>query len=309
MGEIMINEYWLQMADETQLYVKKWFNPDQKPQAIVQLAHGMAEHIERYNDFASFLMKHHIVVYGNDHRGHGKTGTKQGRLGYFSDKNGFDKVTSDQYELTKYIKKEYPGVPVFLFGHSMGSFIARRYIQNYSDEVAGIILSGTGFFPSFTVKMGKILSGLLPAKKPTKLMNHLAFGSYQKKIKHFQTSFDWLSRDDKNVQIYLDDPLSGYIPTARFFYDLMDGLGKIHKQSLNQSIHKELPVLFISGEADPVGNYTKGIWKVAHLYQQIGLNQVQVMLFPGGRHELLHELNKEEVYGNVLRWLSAHHSQ
>lgn len=299
----MEKEFWLSMSDHTDIYVKKWYDTNIKPRAIIQLSHGMVEHINRYNDFATFLLKNNIFVYGNDHRGHGKTGEKQGQLGYLSDQNGFSKVTCDLYEITKLITKEYPNTPLFLFGHSMGSFLGRNYIQNHSESIDGIILSGTGFYPTFTSSSGKALASMLPAKKESNIMNTIAFGTYNRKIKNKKTSFDWLSRDQDAVMQYIDDPQVGYVPTARFFYDLMKGLGQIHLQKFNQQIRKDLPILLISGDADPVGNYSKGIWKVARDYEQIGISDILVHLFEDGRHELLHELNKDEVYLTIYDWI------
>lgn len=299
----MEKEFWVSTSDHTDVYVKKWFKTEVKPKAIVQLSHGMIEHIQRYHDFSTFLLENDIFVYGNDHRGHGKTGGQQGQLGYFSDRNGFTNVMEDIHEITKIIKSEYPKTPLILFGHSMGSFLARHYIQFYSNDIDGLILSGTGFFPTITNISGRALASILPAKKKSSLMNTLAFGTYNKKIVNKKTNFDWLTRDEEAVTKYIDDPQTGYIPTARFFYDLMDGLDKIHKKNLNKNIRKDLPILLISGEADPVGNYSKGVWKVAKNYHQIGLDNVKTVLFEGARHELLHEINKEEVYSTIYNWV------
>lgn len=299
----MQREFWLTMTDDTDVYVKKWYDTNVEPTAIVQLSHGMVEHINRYSDFATFLVNNNIFVYGNDHRGHGKTGDRQGQLGYLSDQNGFTKVTDDLFEITKIIKDEYPQTPLFLFGHSMGSFIARHYVQKYSHAIAGLILSGTGFFPTATSLPGKALASILPAKKESNIMNTLAFGTYNRKVLNKKTSFDWLTRADEAVMKYIDDPQTGYVPTARFFYDLMDGFRQIHHTKANENIRKDLPILFMSGDADPVGNYSKGVWKVANAYHQIGLNDIEVHIFEDGRHELLHELNQEEIYWTNYHWI------
>lgn len=297
---------WVSMSDHTEIYVKKWINPEIKPKAIVQLSHGMVEHIQRYHDFAMFLLDNHIFVYGNDHRGHGKTGDKQGQLGYFASQNGFTKTANDLHEITKIIKSEYPETPLFLFGHSMGSFLARHYIQNHSTDIDGLILSGTGFFPKVTYLSAKTLASILPAQKESKLMNTLAFGTYNRKIANRKTDFDWLTRDDNAVVKYIEDPHAGYTPTSRFFYDLMDGLGQIHHKKLNENIRKDLPIFFISGDADPVGNYAKGVWRVAESYEQLGLHDIKIYLFDGARHEVLHEINKQEVYTTIYNWLVKH---
>ncbi|XKF67456.1 alpha/beta hydrolase [Virgibacillus necropolis] len=299
----MDKDFWLTMYDDVEVYVKKWFKPGHKPKAIVQIAHGMAEHINRYDTFSEHLVENDIVVFGNDHRGHGQTGNKQGTLGYFAGEKGFEKVTNDLYEVTMEIRKEYPDTPLFLLGHSMGSFLARAYIQRYSQEINGIILSGTGYIPRIRSGAGKQLASVLPPKEETKLMNMLTFGSYNKRVENGSTSYDWLSRDKEMVQSYIDDPYCGFVPKARFFYDLMDGIGMIQDARRNEAIRKDIPMLLISGDADPVGDYSKGIWKTASLYEKAGLENVAAMFVHDGRHELLNEMNKEEVFNLITNWL------
>lgn len=299
----MERTFWHTTKDDIELHVKKWFPDHTEPIAVVQIAHGMIEHIMRYERFANYLVANNIAVYGHDLRGHGKTGKKQGLLGYFADQDGFEKVTDDLFTISKTIQKEYPNTPLFLFGHSMGSFLVRRYIQKYSDHLRGVILSGTGYYPTSIIKAGKILASLQTPKEQSKLMNLIIFGSYNRKIKHKKTHFDWLTRDEEAVKQYLLDPLAGFIPTGRFFYDLLSGLEMIHNHSENQRIRKDLPMLLISGDADPVGDYSKGVWKTAHDYQELGLSNIQVMLFKDARHELLHELNTEDVHDTIYRWI------
>lgn len=300
----MENEFWLTMRDGTQVYVKKWSKSrDQKPKAIIQLSHGMVEHINRYHEVANFFAEHDFIVYGNDHRGHGNTGERQGLFGYLADQDGFVKVADDLYEITNHIKREYPEIKIFLFGHSMGSFLARNYIQKYSREIAGVILSGTGYYSTLITYAGKKIASLLPPKEPSELMNFIAFSTYIKRIEQAKTAFDWLTGDDQIIQSYMDDPYCGYIPTARFFVDLMTGLEIIHNQKRNKNIRPDLPMLIISGDADPVGGYAKGIWKTAALYEKAGLENILVELFDDGRHEILNEINRDEVYHSVLKWI------
>lgn len=301
----MEKEWWIQAEDDTAIYVKKWYKEAQKPKAIIQIAHGMAEHIQRYKPFANYLMEQNIFVYGNDHRGHGQTGVKQGLFGFFSKTDGFVKTTADLYEVTKQIKQDHPNTPLFLYGHSMGSFLARRYIQDHSRAIDGVILSGTGFHSFFTTQLGKTIARILPPGEKSNLMNTLAFGSYNKKTTN-KTAFDWLTNDETAVQTYIDDPHAGFVPTARFFYDLMDGLQDIRDQKRNATIQKDLPMLLVSGDADPVGDYAKGVWKTADLYEHAGLVNIVTMLFADRRHELLHEQNKQEVYTAIYQWLKRH---
>lgn len=299
----MEKTFWITMEDDVAIYIKKWYTPTKRPKAIIQLAHGMVEHINRYHEFANFLVEQGIFVYGNDHRGHGHTGEKQGLLGYFSEENGFVKTVNDLHTITNRIKGDHPNTPIILFGHSMGSFLARNYLQRFSKEIDGVILSGTGHFPTLTSLAGKRIAALLPPMEESKFMNSIAFGSYNKKIKDSNTSFDWLTRVQSVIENYTADPHSGYIPTARFFYDLMDGLIIMNNKKRNQTIKKDLPLFLISGDADPVGDYAKGIWKTAYQYEKAGLEDITTMLFAEGRHELLHEINKEEVFAAIYKWI------
>lgn len=302
----MDGTFWLKSTDQTDIYVKKWANETNHPKAIVQLSHGMVEHIERYTPFAEFLLSHNIFVFGNDHRGHGETGVEQGLLGYFSDADGFEKTKEDLYTVTKHIQHEYPDTPLLLFGHSMGSFLARRYIQTYSHEINGLILSGTGYFSSPEIKLGKALANRLPPKEKSHLMNYLTIGNNNRAIKHKKSAFDWLTRDADAIQSYIEDPLSGFVPTARFFYDLMSGLEMIHSSQLNNGIRTDLPILLMSGDEDPVGKYGRGVLKTAHLLEDAGIESVMTMLFEHGRHEMLNEINNKEVFQFIYKWISQH---
>ncbi|MCC3355331.1 alpha/beta hydrolase [Bacillus sp. REN16] len=297
--------------DGVTIFCKKWENDGQViPKGVVQIAHGMAEHIERYDLFAKGLTMAGYVVYGNDHRGHGKTGANSNQAGFFADENGFDRVVEDMHQLTKIMKKDHPNVPIFLFGHSMGSFLSRRYIQIHGEQLAGVILSGTGGDPGFIGKVGLGIAKFEMKRKgkttKSPLMNKLTFGSYNKAFSPTRTEFDWLSRDDKEVDKYIDDPLCGGIFTAGFFYDLVGGVAKVNNHSANKNVSNGLPMYFIAGDQDPVGNYSKGVLQAADLYKKIGIKDVTVQLYENSRHEILNELNKEEVFNDVINWLDSH---
>ncbi|SDM17428.1 alpha/beta hydrolase [Sediminibacillus halophilus] len=299
--------YWLTTADQEEVFVRNWYEPNQSPKAIIQLAHGMAEHTARYQPFAEFMVKQNFAVYGNDHRGHGYTGKKQGTLGLLDENNGFDKTVEDLWTVTKVIKREHPGKPVFLLGHSMGSFLTRRYIQLHSDKVNGVMLSGTGSHPGFMNNIGKGLAiaerkrkGL---KAPSKLLNKLAFANYNRNIDDQVTDFDWLSRDAELVRAYLDDPLSGFVPTAAFFFDLFTGFDHMDDPNGIESIAKQLPMLLFSGSMDPVGKQAKGVFRTAETYYRHGISDITVRIYENGRHEMLNEINKEEVYTDVVNWI------
>ncbi|WP_067727160.1 alpha/beta hydrolase [Oceanobacillus damuensis] len=301
----MENSYWLAMDDQVEIYVKKWHDDNKEPKAIIQLAHGMAEHIHRYDAFATYLVQQGFTVFGNDHRGHGRTGEKQGIQGYFADRDGFFKATNDLFAITKHIKANNPETPIFLIGHSMGSFMVRNYIQSHSDIIDGAVLLGTGYYPKAVALAGKSLAALLPPKEESKLMNRLAFGSNNNRISERLSGFDWLSRDESIVEEYIHDPFSGFIPTGRFFHDLLTGVLSMQNKQQNQSIRKDLPLFLVSGDADPIGNYTKGIWKTARIYQKAGLQNITVMIYTDGRHELLNEITREDVFDTLCKWLET----
>ncbi len=297
--------------DGVTIFCKKWEDESQAiTKGVVQIAHGMAEHMERYDLFAKALSKEGYIVYGNDHRGHGKTGMNSKIMGFFADENGFDRVVEDMLQLTDMMKQDHPNVPIFLFGHSMGSFLSRRYIQTHSNQLTGVILSGTGGNPGFIGKVGIGIAKLEMNRKGKKtkspLMNKLTFGSYNKAFSPNRTEFDWLSRDDKEVDKYVHDPLCGGIFTAGFFYDLVGGVAKVNNHNANMYIPKGLPMYFMAGDRDPVGNYSKGVLQAADMYKKIGNKDVTVQLYENSRHEILNELNKEEVFKDVINWLNMH---
>lgn len=297
---------WLKTSDGREILLYVWCKKGHTPKAIVQIAHGMVEHMGRYADFAHFLLKHDIYVYGNDHRGHGKTGEKSGQLGFFADEEGFERVTDDLHIVTQWIKEQYPLTPLFLFGHSMGSFLVRRYLQKYREPLAGVLLSGTANDPGILGTFGIWLAKWKKkrgAKRPSPLLNKLIFGSYNRKITDPHTPFDWLSRDEKMVQAYIDDPLCGFICTVSFYEDLLTGLRLIHRPEEMAKTSNEVPLFIFSGKEDPVGNYGKGVEKVIQLYKENG-NPIHSKIYPGGRHEMLNEINRDEVYNDILSWLN-----
>ena len=296
--------------DGVVIYAKNWISETESPKAIVQIAHGMAEHITRYDDFAEFLVNQGFAVYGNDHRGHGKMSEKQGNFGYFADESGFEKVVGDLLSLTKVIEKDFPEVPVFLFGHSLGSFLTRRYMQLYGDHIQGAILSGTGGHPGVLGKVAKAIAGaesrIRGRKTPSSLMTKLTFGAYNKNFNPVKTEFDWLSRDEKEVRKYSNDPLCGGECSTGLFIDLFEGLNLIHERRNLKGIPKELPLYIFSGDKDPVGNNTKGVRQVYEEFKTIGMMDVSLKFYKEGRHEMLNEVNKEEVYEDILSWLNKH---
>jgi len=296
-------------SDNENIFVYKWM-PDNnlQPKAILQIAHGMAEHATRYNEFAEELIKHNFIVYANDHRGHGQTAKSVNEQGFFATKNGWNLVVEDMFLLTNLIKKENPNIPVFLLGHSMGSLLTRTYIIKYQNNVNGIILSGTSGEKGMLIKSAKFLSKILTITQgkqtPTNLMNNMSFGKFNDKFKPNRTPFDWLSTNNENVDNYIADPFCGAIFSTQFFNDLSSGVDFINKKENILKIEKKLPILMISGEDDPVGNFTKGVKMVYNTYNELGINNIEVRFYKNFRHEILNETNRKQVFADIIEWIN-----
>ncbi len=286
----------------------RW-EPVGKPKAILQIVHGIAEHILRYDAFAKFLTEQGFLVVAEDHMGHGGSVGEGEAVGYF--KGGWFKAVQDTYRLLSNTRMEYPDIPYFILGHSMGSFMTRTLIAKYPGSgISGAIISGTGWIHPALINSATAASTLIGNKngfeKPNKLLTAMAFGSYNNKIEHKRTEYDWLTRDNRVVDAYMADPMCGFPASAGLLRDMMAGLRYIQDESHLYRMRKELPVLFISGSDDPVGGYGKGVLQAADAFGQVGMENVSVKLYPLCRHELLNEINKEEVYHYILQWLTQH---
>lgn len=283
--------------------------PDAEPRAIVQIIHGIAEYIDRYDEFMSFLADNGIIAVGTDHLGHGKSIESEEQTGFFAYDNGWDYVVRDEEVLRLAMHENYPELPIIVFGHSMGSFMARTLLIRYPDAFNAAIISGTGNQGAALVNgglfMGNLVTGLKGAHHYSKFLNNLAFGSYNKIYDNPKTEYDWLSRDEANVQKYIDDPLCGFIPSCSLFRDMMTGVKFITNKKNLTAMNKNMPVYFMSGDMDPVGECGKGVQKAYNNFLEAGMKDVSIKLYPGGRHEMLNEINKDEVYTDILAWLDS----
>ena len=294
--------------DGIEIFVYKWVpDPGVKTKAVVQIAHGGAEHAGRYAHVGEALAKAGYVVYADDHRGHGKTGQKAGRLGKLSP-GGWDGMVRDLKELTDIIKKDYPGLPVFLLGHSMGSFLTQSCIQNWGNELRGALLTGTTGEP-FELPAGIMESiqrqieekGLdATAEEFTELTK-----AFNEPFKPAKTGFEWLTRDEAEVQKYIDDPLSGFAFSYGSLIE-MAGMFIMGDPKILQKIPKDLAIYIFVGSMDPVSGMGKGAEVLFKRYQELGIKDITFKVYPGGRHELFNELNREEVIQDVVAWLDAH---
>ncbi len=283
--------------------------PDAEPRAIVQIIHGIAEYIDRYDEFMSFLADNGIIAVGTDHLGHGKSIESEEQTGFFAYDNGWDYAVRDEEVLRLAMHENYPELPIIVFGHSMGSFMARTLLIRYPDAFNAAIISGTGNQGAALVNggliMGNLVTGLKGAHHYSKFLNNLAFGSYNKIYENPKTEYDWLSRDEANVQKYIDDPLCGFIPSCSLFRDMMTGVKFITNKKNLTAMNKDMPVYFMSGDMDPVGECGKGVQKAYNNFLEAGMKDVSIKLYPGGRHEMLNEINKDEVYTDILAWLGS----
>ena len=291
----------------TNIHCRMW-SPEGEPRGGVQIVHGVAEHIGRYHDFASFLAGNGFVAVGDDHLGHGLSVNNDSEVGWFAEKDGWELITRDEKTLRDMMREKYPSVPLILLGHSMGSFMARTYIGYYPDDFDLCILSGTGHTPGAVCRAGRIIARREIRRHGSKYrsatLQRIAFGSYLKGIENPIGPNDWICRDENVIRAYDADPLCGFSGTAELMYEMMVGLELIGNNSHNMKIRKDLPILMISGSADPVGGWGKGVRAVFDRFRGIGIQDVTIKLYPDARHEVLNELNKQEVWDDVLTWIN-----
>ena len=293
-------------CDNIEIYTYLW-QPEGPLKGALQIAHGMAEHALRYEGFAKFLVEKGFAVYANDHRGHGKTAGSKEKLGYFAPEDGWNLVVGDMVQLSGIIKKKHPDTPLFLFGHSLGSMLLRSYLMTHSHMLKGAILSGTGGDPGLIAAAGSIVARVVSlacgkeAQSP--LLDKMSFGEFNKAFKPNRTPFDWLSRDEAEVDKYIKDPYCGTVFTAGFFEDLLYGVKEINKKESFGKIWRDLPIFVFSGDKDPVGDKTKGVKQVMARLKKAGVKKVSHKFYEGGRHEMLNETNKKEVFADIHSWL------
>ena len=286
----------------------KMCTPDATPKSVVQIAHGIAEHIDRYEDFMRFLAENGFVAVGNDHLGHGKSIARLEEQGIFAENNGWNYVVEDMKKLREQVREQFPNIPYVFFGHSMGSFLTRTFLILHPDLYDAAILSGTGHQSAALVNGGYLAAELMTKLKGPhasgQALNDMAFGSYCKRIENPRTPFDWLSRDNETVDKYIADPLCGFVCKTSLYRDMMGGLKFLTNQKNIDKMNKTLPIYFMSGAEDPVGDYGAGVETAYKAFCRAGLKDVMIRLYPGGRHEMLNELNRNEVMQDILNWLN-----
>ncbi|MCR4728938.1 MAG: alpha/beta hydrolase [Lachnospiraceae bacterium] len=291
----------------TKIHAVRWEPETDKPVCILQIVHGMAEHVDRYEGFAEYLVNKGFVVVAEDHLGHGKTVT-DGRYGYFCKNDPATVVVRDVHRLKKLTQEKYPGVPFYILGHSMGSFILRNYLFRYGKGIDGAIIMGTGQQPKYLGIGLKCMSALVSlfggAAKPSNFINGASFGAYSKKIENPRTGYDWLTKDSAIVDKYIADPECGFVFTANGFKTLAELVLRLHKKSNLSKMPVTLRVLIVSGGEDPVGDYGAGPKKVYDSFIAEGMQRVSLKIYDGDRHEILNETDKEQVYDDIYQWIT-----
>lgn len=281
--------------------------PEGEIRAILQISHGMQEFVDRYEEFAKYLCDKGYLVTGNDHLGHGGSINNEDDWGYFAENDGNKALLDDLYELTKIIKSEYLDKPYFLLGHSMGSFYARQYLFEHGNELDGAIIMGTGHQPKQVVMAGMSACRIFALGRGwryrSRAVKAMAFGSYNKKFEPARTSNDWLTKDEKIVDWYLSEPRCTFMFTLNGYYNMFKGISRLHDKQLLDQIPKQLPIFFVSGEDDPVGDFGKGVVAAVESVKDAGCVNVEMKLYPGDRHEILNELDRQQVYEDLYNWL------
>ena len=304
----MRTDHYFDSCGAGKIHYCRW-TPEGEVKGILQIVHGIAEFVERYDDFANYLNTLGYLVVAEDHMGHGKSIGEGSIQGYFH--GGWFAAVEDTCRLMKDTMAEYPGVPYVLFGHSMGSFMARTILAKHPDSgITAAVICGTGWQPSAALPvLIKVVEGICKAngeENPSEKLQQMVFGGYNKRIENPRTSCDWLTRDEGIVDAYVADPLCGFTPACGLLRDMMKGIHYIQQPKNLKNMKKHLPVFFIAGAEDPVGPYGKGVEKAAQAFKHAGMINVACKIYPDCRHEILNELNKEEVYRDVAKWLAPY---
>ena len=291
---------------KTKLHGVTW-EPEGEVRAVVQIVHGMIEYIERYDGFASYLAERGYFVIGHDHLGHGESAASQDDWGFFEEENGNRVLLEDIHQVRRRAQERYPDAPYILLGHSMGSFLVRQYLCIKGEGICEAVILGTGNMPASLLRFGMFVTSTMAAvtgwRFRSRLVKLMVFGSYNKGIVPHRTAFDWISRDEAVVDTYRSEPKTSFDFTMNGYYNLFYSMLWLKKEEHLRRMRKDLPVLFASGTADPVGSYGKGVEAAAESFRAHGVTHVDVKLYPADRHEILNELDRQQVYEDLWRWM------
>lgn len=301
------NEFYFKSCDGVaKIHAAEWF-PDGEVRAVLQICHGMTEHIMRYNEFAKYLAEKGFYVTGHDHLGHGQSVQDEDCYGYFHETKGNGYVIGDIHKLRWWTVKRFPGVPYFMLGHSMGSFLLRQYLMGHSEGLSGAIIMGTGHHGKAELTLGRALCRGMAAvrgwKYRSKIINAIGFGGFNRRFSPCETEKDWLTTDTEKRDAYIQDPYCNFIFTVNGYYHMFGGMKFLEKRKNIEKIRKELPLLLVSGQDDPVGGFGKGVRRVYEEYVDAGIENAELRLYEGDRHEILNERDRERVYEDCYMWM------
>ncbi len=292
--------------DKTELYVKQWV-PDGKIKAILQITHGMLEYIDRYDDFATYLANNSILVTGLDLLGHGNSVTDISKRGFFSESKGNEIILEDIETVMGLTKYDYPNIPYFHLGHSMGSYLVRQLIAKTEEHIDGAIIVGTGLPPKILLTLGEALSKIISIAKGSdyrsKLIDDMSIGKFNKHYENPNTNVDWISRDNKVVNDYVKDPKINFKFTTNAYQNMYKSIKSIHNKGYVNRTRKDMPILFVSGANDPVGDMGEGVRRSYQMFKDLDFKDVSIKLYEGARHEIINEINKQEVYEDIYNWM------
>ncbi len=299
---------------KTQIRALTWEpekNPGIAPAGIVQIVHGMSEHVERYDEFARYLVSRGYIVCANDHIGHGESVADPSEWGCLPSVGGKEVLINDVHELRKTVASRYARqTPYIMFGHSMGSFIVRAYLARFAEGLAAAVICGTGQQPLLLSKFGNLVARRIAASKGdaynSTFLDGPGAGSFAKKIDNPRTEFDWISTDDAVVDAYIADESCGVMFSAGGYATLTDLTGEVVTAAAAGAVPADLPLLFIAGALDPVGDMGKGVERAVEQYRRAGVETVDLKLYEGMRHEILNEPGRAEVYADVADWIDEH---
>lgn len=296
---------------KTTIHAVKWIPESGDYKAVLQITHGMVEYIERYRDFADYMTGQGYLVVGHDHLGHGASVTSEAEWGFFREGNPSDTLVADMHKLRTTVQNENPGKPYFMLGHSMGSYMLRKYLCIHSDGVSGAVIMGTGSVPDGTTKLGLFVCKVIAAFRGwhyrSKMLQSLSYSKPYKKFdlygEHYENS--WLSKNTENVRAYYADPRCTFLFTVNGYQGLMEAVLYDNQPEHVRKVRKELPLFFVSGKDDPVGDLGEGVLRVYKMYKEAGMKDIAYRLYENDRHEILNETDRKQVYADIAAWLNA----
>ena len=301
------NEFYYPSADgKTTIHAVEWV-PEGQPKAILQISHGVTEHMLRYKEMAEYFTQRGFVVVGNDHLGHGISIAGDAEPMYFGPEDSWLWVQRDMYTCMKMTKKKYPNLPYVLLGFSLGSFVVRTFLIRHPGKVDGAILAGTGQSPALSLILAKWIAKKEGRKAgeehSTPMIHKLTFETYNQHFKPNRTDYDWLCASESELDAYIADPLRGEDMSAGLFREMLNGMMYTGDLKMQKKMDKDVPILLVSGDQDPVGDCGKGVERTCRSFQKAGIKDVNKILYPGLRHDIFHEDNRKDVFDDVYMWI------